>query len=352
MRTFLLSSVCVFMFVGCESDSDNSLTQVIVLDDAQAVPSDAHNLAADAGTSPLLDTGNTVNDDAGGFIDMFAQIDAEIEFDTGIPQDSGPLVNDATVTPEPLHPIEVAVTPADEHYLSLWIDREGDFAASLRWLPHFIYEQEYVSICIRLDMRAPRQFSAADIEEIRQLIEDGVHVWQRGLVGEPNWPDFPLVPVHLFGVAHTESVTLLDDLDVPIFVNDEAKCPDECSRFHHRDQDTPDYSDCPRQDLDHFDFTSWYSDFDFGAAGHGGDWGTRLAWNVFQDELRTGQRRVSYHEIGHVAGLPDMYTYPFRDNDHRRPRAIMATSDRMESFDYLLIRQLWRFAWDTFYADN
>ena len=103
--------------------------------------------------------------------------------------------------------------------------------------------------------------------------------------------------------------------------------------------------------MSHFDFQIWYSDFSIGAAGHGGDWGTRIPWDLFLQELRTpGPKRVTDHELGHVAGLPDAYNYPMQINGHDRPEGIMVVAPRITHFDYLMLREVWRMAWERFYA--
>lgn len=342
MRSF--GCILLGLLLACTDDTDSGGMTILVDPDQSVL--DAGN--PDVGAQS--DSEVTPRADQGLLVDV-SVADAAVEFDGNSEADVQIMESDAAPAQPDAMGLDLETSAADQHYLDLWMEQDQGFVSSLRWLPHFIYEQGYVSICIRLEMREAIQLDGGDIEGIRRMIEDGVHTWQRGLVGYGTWPDIPLAEVKLFGVAHTDVVELMNPPDVPLYVNAEAKCPDECSRFHHRDEADPDYADCPRQDVDHFDFTSWYSDFDFGAAGHGGDWGTRLSWAVYQDEVETGQRRVTYHELGHVAGLPDMYLYPDRDEGHRRPRAIMATDGNIRVFDYIMLRQLWDLAWVAYYAE-
>ena len=347
MKMFALLFACTGLLLGCtgEEGSDDTPSDPDVgldasaVDDAGAVDG---TFVVDAegpdGADPVSDAGV---DGESPMADAAESVDAMI-----VPPADAALADAAGPTA-----LDIEVSPADDHYRELWWSRDADFVTSLKWLPHFIYEQGDVATCIRLEMRTPRELTGADIEDIRRMIEEGVQAWQRGLVGEPNWPDIPLADVHIFGIAHTDVVQLVDPPDVPIYVNAEAKCPDSCSRFHQRLAEPPDYSQCPRQDIDHFDFTSWYSDFDFGAAGHGGDWGTRLAWGVHLDERDGRHQRVTDHEIGHIAGLPDIYNYPRRDGGHQRPVGIMAEDVQIRDFDYLMLRRVWATGFEAFYAD-
>ena len=106
-----------------------------------------------------------------------------------------------------------------------------------------------------------------------------------------------------------------------MYRNENAECPSSCFRFTYKHDRAPDYADCEHPSMTHFDFNIWYSDFDIGAAGHGGDRGTRLPWRLFLEELRSpGPKRVTDHELGHVAGLPDVYNYPMEPTGTLDPR--------------------------------
>ena len=347
MKTYPLLIVLSAALIGCSDSGSDPGTEIAdsAVPDGSFLGSDAV-IASDMG--PNTDASTSGADEGVEGLDVGADpFDAAPDsmVDAAVEEDAG------EVDPTGLTPLALEESPADAHYRQMWWTREGEFVTSLKWLPHFIYEQGYVSTCVRLEMRRERTLTGEDVEDIRRMIEDGVQAWQLGLVGEENWPDIPLAEVRLFGVAHTDAVELIDPPDVPIYVNAEAKCPDSCSRFHQKHVAEPDYSACPRQDLDHFDFTSWYSDFDFGAAGHGGDWGTRLNWVVHLDELNGRNQRVTIHEIGHIAGLPDIYGYPQRDAGHRRPVGIMATANEIHDFDYLMLRRVWAAAFEAFYAE-
>lgn len=253
---------------------------------------------------------------------------------------------------EPTDPaLTLEPTEADLAYIDHWLDGPGgaEFVSSLRWLPHFLHEQGSLSICLRLELEGDWTVDGSQVEAIRQQIEDSVWAWQRGLIGEPNWVRDQRVPVHLFGIATTPSVVLADPPDVPVYTNDSAACPDACSRFVYRAEDAPTYPDCTHPTRSHFDVNIWYSDFSFGAAGHGGDWGTRLDWELFLDELE-GVPTVTEHELGHVAGLPDVYNYPGTLDGHERPEAIMVYADTIQDFDYLMLREAWALGWEAFYA--
>lgn len=46
--------------------------------------------------------------------------------------------------------------------------------------------------------------------------------------------------------------------------------------------------------IDHFDIVIWYSDYSFGALGHGGNWGIRVRWHEFNREQSAQSFRTTY----------------------------------------------------------
>ena len=254
--------------------------------------------------------------------------------------------------PEPFGPMDIEPTEADQVYLDHWLDQDQDFVASLKWLPHYIYEQGELGICLKLDFQSPQTVTGDQIEAIRAKIEERVWQWQRGLIGQPNWTHDTITPVYLFGIGATDMVQLDAAPDVPVYVNEGADCPGDCFRFTYKHDTNPLYADCTHPTMSHFDFNIWYSDYGFGAAGHGGDWGTRLDWGLFLNELVSDFPTVTDHELGHVAGLPDVYNYPMTLDSQPRPPAIMATDPGFQNFDYLMLRKVWELGWAAFYADE
>ena len=248
--------------------------------------------------------------------------------------------------------IDITPTDAETRYLNHWMDEQENFVARHRWLPHFIHEQGELGICMRFEFDSERTVDGELVESIRRKIEDRVWEFQKGLIGEPNWTRTEKTPVKLFGIGITPQVNLVDAPDVPVYENAAAECPSDCFRFTYKNQAEPLFENCDHPSMWHFDFNIWYSDFSFGAAGHGGDWGTRLDWNQFMSELNDSTPRVTDHELGHVAGMPDVYNYPMTLDGHWRPSALMAHSSSMKDLDILMLRKVWELGWERFYSDS
>lgn len=276
----------------------------------------------------------------------------EIRGDEPADEESDDTTNTDNPEPDPSAPLEIAPTDAEQVYMDYWMDQDQDFVASLKWLPHYIYEQGELGICLKLDFQSPQTVTGDQVEAIRAKIEERVWQWQRGLIGQPHWTHDTRTPVQLFGIGATEMVQLEGAPDIPVYVNEGADCPGDCFRFTYKHDANPLYADCTHSTMSHFDFNIWYSDYGFGAAGHGGDWGTRLDWELFLNELVSDLPTVTDHELGHVAGLPDVYNYPMTLDSQPRPPAIMATDPGFQNFDYLMLRKVWELGWAAFYADE
>ena len=184
-------------------------------------------------------------------------------------------------------------TAAESAYTSYWLDsmsgrfknqNHGDFMATTA------YKHGEIRICLQLDMKnAAHTFDAHEVETLRKEAEDGINRFVDLLEGQPGWPaSLSHVPVRLAVVAMRTRSTLRGNLaeGVPVHVNADAKCPTECHKFTyknsapcHRDHpqkeggcqlDFPfDRADCAAETSPDFDI--WFSDFDFGGGGHGGD---------------------------------------------------------------------------------
>ena len=263
-----------------------------------------------------------------------------------------PVETNDTAEEEIDYSIDLNPTDAEIEYLNHWLDEQEEFVASLKWLPHYIHEQGELGICLRFEFENEQTVDGDMIEDLRNKIEERVWEWQRGLIGEENWIHDTVTPVRLFGIGVTPQVTLFNAPDVPVYENESAECPNECFRFTFKYDEAPTYADCEHPSLSHFDFNIWYSDFPFGAAGHGGDWGTRLDWELMLEEVYDDTPTVTDHELGHVAGLPDVYNYPFTLNGFDRPDAIMSTDETLQPFDYLMLRKVWELGWAQHYSEE
>ena len=302
---------CWVAFERCRDANHQSVFFLLLLAVALAACGDDSETAEDT-SEPGTESTETATDDA----------------TDDVPDESGGDSSDDTTDNEDsdsTNPMTIEPTEADQAYMDYWLDLDRDFVASLKWLPHYIYEQGELGVCLKLDFQSPQTVTGDQIEAIREKIEERVWQWQRGLIGEPNWVHDTRTPVYLFGIGATEMVQLEEAPDVPVYVNEGADCPGDCFRFTFKHDPNPLYADCNHPTMSHFDFNIWYSDYGFGAAGHGGDWGTRLDWALFLNELVSEYPTVTDHELGHVAGLPDVYNYPMTLDSLPRPPAIMAT---------------------------
>lgn len=254
-------------------------------------------------------------------------------------------------------------TAADSAYTSHWLDSMGGRLQNQDWgdfMATTAYKHGEIKICLMLDMtNGAHTFDATEVEQLRKEAENGVNRFVDALEGQPGWPaSLSHVPVRLAGVAMRARSTLRGNLaeGIPVHVNANAACPSECHKFTyknsascHRDHpqkqggcqlDAPfGRSDCTAETSP--DFNIWFSDFDFGAAGHGGDWGSRVNWDAHLSDRRAGHQRVLDHEIGHAFGLPDVYLMPGSLNGHSRPRSLMAHQSTLQAFDRTLTQKAW-----------
>ena len=76
-----------------------------------------------------------------------------------------------------------------------------------------------------------------------------------------------------------------------------------------------------------------------------------MDWELFLNKLSGDTLRVTDQELGHVAGLPDLYNFPLILDGYDRPSAIMATAGSIQDFDYLMLRKVWELGWAAFYAE-
>jgi len=196
------------------------------------------------------------------------------------------------------------------------------------------HEQGYLNVCLKLDFRGSRTVTGTEIDTLRNQVEEAVYEWEKQLHGQAGWSRTQKTPVKLFGIAVSNKARL-SEAPAGVQIYRDA-CPDACSRFKmEKGRPTADYSGCTNPRMSHFDFDVTYSDYGFGAAGHGGDWGVRMEWGKRSD---LGLLR---HELGHTAGLPDVYTYPTSLAGNSRPKSIMAHQSTLQNFDRTLIQGFW-----------
>lgn len=271
--------------------------------------------------------------------------------DNAVPGTSSVVSGD--VSPVAFSPRAIAPGPNENTYIQYWFRGNTKLWVNSRlWLPHFINEQGYVSVCLRFDLRKPTTIRGSDIEKYVAMLTKAVGQWQEALVGEKDFQRTIPAKVYVFGIGMTDNVTLSNlspaQKSLPKWTNSWAKCPTECSRNDNRDtvmklqkkQKSYTYPDCKATGeasfVNHFDVVQWYSDFNFGSYGRGSDWGVRLSWNA-----RNHQPPLN-HEVGHTAGMPDVYAFPQGWNGALKPRSVMLKAmDRLSTFDVLMARTIW-----------
>jgi hypothetical protein len=166
-------------------------------------------------------------------------------------------------------------------------------------------------------------------QQVAAMLYEATNQWTRPLIGMEGWP-FEEIPVTVVGWAVTDAALILDrqpnevvwvnntheapnthtrDSDNNLRLEFMASAPRAMSRFiNHRAVNNGSYQ-YPGGIHNRFDMYLWCTSFGFGAAGHGGDWGTRMGSNAILTAAANGGAGsgVLLHEIGHGFGLYDFY---------------------------------------------
>lgn len=177
-----------------------------------------------------------------------------------------------------------------------------------------------LNICIEFDFKKEKVVTADKIEAIRETIQNGVNTWKEGLNGYNGWAFNEDIPVTVSAISKSSKTTI-----------------------NAHDDLLTGRSVCNKSDGD---FKVKFSDYNIGSRGFGGNWGMQMRWYVFNSELASGVFHITYHELGHVMGLPDVYSYPKQlDHTHHldEVKSIMANNDykEVQQMDHSMLRKVW-----------
>jgi hypothetical protein len=178
-----------------------------------------------------------------------------------------------------------------------------------------------------------RPVTLAERRNVETMLQELTREWFEPLAGYECWP-FDDVTVRTVGWSVHDAALIVDrQPDEQIWVNRDhfephnwtdgrpattplmSSPPAALSRFVHFRNGAEFRATGERRyqypgGLDaRFDMILWASSASFGAAGHGGDWGTRMGDSAIVRAANgdAGQRGVVLHEIGHGFGLYDFY---------------------------------------------
>ena len=231
---------------------------------------------------------------------------------------------------ESVDAIQLDVTETEAIYQDFWLvnnnkgngnNRTGaEIIDQLDFLFDFVIQNNgELNICIEFDFKHEKLVSADTIESIRESIENGVNIWKEGLHGYNGWYFNENIPVGIAAISKSDKTLLNSHLDK---ITGQESCLSNEG-----------------------DFKVKFSDYDIGSRGFGGNWGMQLRWYVFRSELASGVFHITYHELGHVIGLPDLYTYPSELEGHALTdvKSIMANNNykEVQHLDYSMVRAVW-----------
>jgi len=195
---------------------------------------------------------------------------------------------------------------------------------------NFIFDQIWAgngTISWAVRWESDRVVTLAERQAVARMLHEEINKWTRPLIGMEGWP-FGEIPVTVIGWAvHDESLIQDRQPNEQIWVNNTHQAPDthtrnadntlrlefmasaprEMSRFINQAALNNRTYTYPGGLHNRFDMYLWATSFDFGAAGHGGDWGTRMRSNAIITAATGGSTGVLLHEIGHGFGFYDFY---------------------------------------------
>jgi hypothetical protein len=162
-----------------------------------------------------------------------------------------------------------------------------------------------ISYCMRWESESPLTREVRDT--IERVLPEQYNKWFRWMYGWDGFP-FDRIDVRVVAYAAKGSVDVQGDMggrDLYVDLLDHEgvpMCPDDCSRWHHRDNKFP---NCTGGADHHFDQTFWLTDGM--TSGSGWDWGQRIGKEYFFNDVarKTDNITILQHEMGHTFALDD-----------------------------------------------
>lgn len=146
-----------------------------------------------------------------------------------------------------------------------------------------------INYCVRWD--SDKSVPATQREQIAKEVDLAYQKWFKWVYGWDNFP-FDNVKVNVVGWAVKDKSLLegsTEGLDIYTDVDGEGipQCAESCGRFFHKDGD---YSGCAAGADRHYDQSIWLTPGHDG--GSGGDWGQRVATELFMSGIDGGDNML------------------------------------------------------------
>ncbi len=211
----------------------------------------------------------------------------------------------------------------------LWYSWGGS-GGSKNWRRDWIFHQIWAgggtfNYAVRWQSDKPVTFEQR--QQVASMLHESINQWARALIGAEGWP-FQEIPVTVVGWSThdgsliqgkqpNENVWVNNDHNAPKAMSSDAMSvpisspPGNLSRLISNSSSNPNYQ-YPGGLHNRYDQVLWCTSYNFGAAGHGDEWGQRLGSQAVisgaaNHAKNGGGEYVLMHEIGHGFSFYDFY---------------------------------------------